>query len=319
MTISIGIPNSSSKFIHRVAASAKLPISGSCKYRQEVGTVICQEYFKLLKNSLLNKKMEGKPEVVTLNEIKQFFAQIAPIKTLANVENARTGEVAPVYSDLNKSTIINQILKIPFSSLQGTIKKSDGPYFKILRHEICHYSINVVEPKYLVHCTKGILSDAQHEAQWGFFATNLYRGLKNPSSFFKSPDHNKLAKVTLVKDVIDKFFSGNVFSGEEKIDVLQKWRHYLKAELKAYNEEFSNAKDDLFFSDADENSLNSKRLLTLAEKSNKKELKRIIENEYFFAEKIEVVEKMLRDELKKERDSHAVFVQNLKNINVKLD
>lgn len=326
-------------------------ITGSIAKRQKVANQLRAEFRQLVEDTFISKENAGEAPTISIDDMKSYFKQLAPnvkTKVISNLSNA---EFYPIYKDKNKLAIKGHILLFPFQNEEKTIRKENQDYLIQLIHDGGgHFPTNITEPKYMLHCTKGKLSPKQHKYQWNFYSKFLYGDITEDLGSLKRLcyKNSKSLRRNFIKEKMHNFFdiepysskirlynysNSQPFSAEEKVDVFQKWRHYLKSEKIAYREQIDFEVDCKFQPKKlieklknnkkvvlKENrrfskkrlSYNSKDYKTLEErihglkifieKSKKIRYQETIEKEFSFTEKIKLLEEMLAKELCKARE-----------------
>lgn len=337
-------------YIQRVAKTARLiGVTGSPAKRGKIADALGKKFSKMIEDTFERKEKAGQEPVITLDEIKSFFKELVPNVKLKIFKTRKISTHGTGFADSTSTEIVEHYLKIPFTDGKNFIKKSDYENLSTLDHEKSHFLQAITEPKYIVHDTKGRLSEKSDKIQWDFYDTFLYKNELEKLNLFtqNALKEDPSLRVGAIKKKIDKFFKQNSFSTREKIDILQNWRHYLKTEVKAYKEDTcSNIKHKYVINDLsekikrneelilDEYDQNDKKILSYnsnlhdgADKKIKalqeftdraKDMKyqEIVETRYFFPQKLKIVEEMLAQGLQKARAKHKIKLDK-NNLNLK--
>lgn len=343
-----------SPVVERVARTAQLiGIKGSPMQREKFADELCLKCAKLMEDTFKLKEQAGQEAVVTKEELKTFYDKLTPNVRLyigsSNKENSLSRASLGYLFDNKGKTVKSYFMELPFVMPQ-IIKKDDEEMMGCWKHETRHFFRHITEPKYSLHATPGDLSYKKYELQGNFYKDILYKNDVDEMSFIKRNwvKINKSARSNFVKKGIEKFFGENAFSSKEKIAALQQWRYRLKDEITAFKDQISVwHQNDLPFNELTEKLKNGKQVkkeftvrdgkkgfcydsnkyLTVEEKIQalknfidkvrEADFKDAVETQFFFPEKIKIIETMLRAELLNARVEHAMLLEQ-KNLNVKL-
>ena len=334
-------PSSISNIHCKVETTAKLlGIKGSPSDRKKIADSLCSQFSQLIIDTFEKKEKAGLEPVVTKSEIKSFFKKLAPnvnIEIMShNPTQTSAGAVKTLLSGANKS-IKGYNFEIPLeSTVKGElIRKCSPDDLDTLGHEAVHLFNFITEPKYLTQFAKDGASSMKEQNCLNFYNKILYADeLNSSANLSQTKTHlmaDKTARGNLLKEGIVNFFNCLALSPEEKIKTLQNWRHSLKSENFAYKDAYTNSttgalglKDlsrklasgedlKINFQDALGNIisvdttkhsiLNDKigEVKAALNKSSQSLCSAVIDNAYFFPEKIKIVEKTLADEIGKIR------------------
>lgn len=323
--------------------------------RTQVAANLRKDFYALLEDTFESKQKASKSGGITIDDIKGIFKKLTPDINIEVQSGYAGGKLAPIYADETKTAVSGYKLFIPFKSTENILYKNEHKYVRQLVHEAGGHCItNVAEPKYMRHVMRGPLSKTQHTVQNNFYDTFLYSENNQSASLFKKFGLGKSVsaeeKMASIKDKVSIFFdpksqteqdklynyyTSEAFDSSSKIDVLQKWRYYLKNEAIAHQEQVAydieckypfkqliaklenNEKvvlSEKSFIDKNKISFDSSKYNSLEEKSFALEqfLKNAqasnyqvtVENEYLFSAKIKLIEDMLSEEMAK--NSHDV-------------
>jgi len=220
--------------IQRVTDTAKLAgITGSCADRMKIAKQLRAQFSKLAED-----KFE-KQGFVTQAEIEGFYKKLMPNLDLEVVnlpKNADYQGQCDFKYNLDKKSISGYRMELPFSETENIIKKDESKYIKTMTHEEEHSILYATQPKYAIKWTKGKLSTEKFDLQSDKYGDFIYNNETKLSSV-----HNKKylrssepARINFIKKDLSSFFNKNSFTPEEKIDTLQRWRHYIREEMTAY-------------------------------------------------------------------------------------
>jgi len=253
----------------RIASSARLSgIKGSEQQRNEMIEGLNNNLFKLIDDAFEKKVKKGEQPLLCGKEILKCVKKVIPkIKIKISSENV-SGFDAFVENifDKNKKTIIGYAFSIP-----ETIKK--GSNDELLRHEMHHILEEAVAPKMAARSnTENLIGRLKNytvyknEEHLYFYEDNLYQKMS-----FK----NTQEEIKYLNTIIKNHFKGFKTPSEEKIEVMQTWRHLLKSELNAYTDQAKFA---------------------CKEKTPDEYLKDKY-GDYLFEPKIKLIEQILKDEI----------------------
>jgi len=255
----------------RVASSAKLKgIKGSETQRNQLAEELNNKLFKIIDNVFEQKgkkRVKWKNPQIEKKELLDCIKKVIP-EVKINIKY----EKDPMYAafienilDRTQKTVVGFTV-----GLRGPVKKGQTTYY--LRHEMRHIFDNVTQPKIAARNNTGILigrlKNYDKNIDWKhfeFYANDLYQKVQNNDI---KNEFNLITKKT------NKYFKELNTTSEEKIEVLQRWRHGLKTELNAYTDEAN------YFN-----------------KKNPKKHRKEDAGAYFFEQKIKLLEQMLKDEI----------------------
>lgn len=319
----------------KVEASAKLlGVKGSAAERKKVADDLYAKFSTMVKDTFEAKEKAGAVPSVTKSEIEEFYKKLAPnvkIELMTTDSDNFCGFVGPVLSGVN--SVKSYFMKLPFG-FGDSIYKSDLSKVKTLTHEANHFFNFITEPKYMAHSEPKKLSFLKKMGESDFYDGVLYRDEVNklpyldPGTIAEHATENKIYRKRSIKSQIINLFDEN-YSSENKIDILQKWRHYLKTEVRAYKEQDAlateleladsvkklNQDKDVAFKYYDE--LGNKKIVSTKNLSSADEKENAVRNaieeksrchysgtvdqQLFIPEKINAIEEVLADEIKAQR------------------
>jgi len=279
--------------VQRVLNTARLKgVTGSVAVRRKGEIAMGKTFDKMMNDVFEAKEKAGKLPVVTLKEIKGIFKKLAQNISL-QVAVSDHGALASKFSR-KKQAIYGYKLKLPLTK-GNLLAKDDSEGFRRLDHEKSHFIRAIFQPKYSVNMIENKRTAEVSRKCDGFYDSTLY-GYDFTGSNRELFMKDKAARGASVRAQIQEFFSKEALSHEEKIESLQSWRHGLKDELLAF-------KDSL-------PAYWGKKLKNNDAKSIKAMVNCTVNDEYFFAPKIKIVENILADEIAKVRaEQKRIFGQ----------
>lgn len=287
--------------------------------------------------SFIDDKFE-KQGFITVSDVNDYYKNSfkgVDITVSKPKSRGYSGQLDFKYSPEKKS-ILGFVLELPFKGIKKAIKKDAVYNVKTAIHEDIHFGIYSTEPKYLVQWTKGILSEKKFNSQSKFYDKIIYDNEFQDQAEKINPKRYKSERIKHFKSLVGNYFNKKHFTQEEKIDVLRRWKYYIKEEICAFkggtfarvqreypikelSKELSNGGElefnETFNSGAIKIDYNSTQYQTVEEKIKglkqfvksvqKTNYKRIIETLCFFPEKLKIVEQMLREEIQNARTELA--------------
>lgn len=261
----------------RVASSARLSgIKGSEKQREQLALEMNNKLFEFVHEIFDQKVKEGKKPAIYKRDLLKCIKKIAPdvdIKVIYEKKDDCNGSLANVFDNAN-NTIKGFVLAI-----RGAVKKDENEH--TLRHEMRHFFDCITQPKFTARDNTQTLlgrlenyTEIKDTKHYNFYDSVLY----NYKKFQNDETENKY-----ITGRIENHFEKNETTPDEKIEILQNWRHSLKAEVNAFSDGVKAIKDI----------------------SNPQAAARKILNQFFFVPKIEIVEEMLKNEINSVRKACA--------------
>lgn len=216
--------------IQRVLSSAKLKnIQATKKSRTDLAKSIRHNF-----ENFVNQTLESK-NFLTLSDTIGYYKANFPDINIGVKKLTRKNCIAYLdikYDSQEKNSIIGYCVEAPFK--WNKIKKENSDGLKSLAHENEHFNIYTIFPKYTVQWTKGKLSNTVFKNQVKFFDDFIYNDEIKGSKNEKKLRNNKKLRSEIFKNEITKYFIRKGYSPEEKIDILRRWRYYIKEEMQAY-------------------------------------------------------------------------------------
>ena len=253
----------------RLAPSAILRgVKGTEQQRTELAQELNNKLFKLIDDVFEQKIKMGKKPKLDIKELLSCIKQVVPnikIKISEKLNRDEAGTVENIF-DKTKKTIVGFRLSLGGNLEQGVNENN-------LRHEMRHDFDSITQPKINARFNTANLigrlpnyTDYIDDKHYNFFDRVLYQE--------KNYEDSQRELEYLTKK-IKKHFKKLETPPEEKIEMLQTWRHSLKSEMNAYKDESEFACNG----------------------GNVEEYMEVEIGDYFFEPKIKLIEKMLKDEI----------------------
>jgi hypothetical protein len=239
-----------SKIQSRVESTAKLlGCKGSEAVRTKVADDLSSRLSQMIRDTFEDQQNSGAEPILSQIALHWFLKKLAPNVNL-KVSAVRPGAnyhgcVTSLMTDNGKS-VKGYNLEIPFDN-GNFIKKDDSGKLGTLCHEARHFFNFITEPKYQAKITLRKIPRHKALAGWNFYGKVLYNEEANalPGHDFatrlkKHLVEDKAARSCEVKKNLDSFLFNSGCSPNEKIQLLQQWRHELKTEIAAYKDKYMN-------------------------------------------------------------------------------
>ena len=291
----------------RVASSARASFKGSDAQRLEMSNKVLGDFYNntkdvFIKNSEISQEQLEK-------ELKKSFPGIN-LKCTPKDKSLGTASLQPFY-DESKKTIIGYDMQLPFYAKSGKLffKEQDAEH---LYHETSHLGDYVYTPKSVAKFNTNRLNekfpgfDKRVGDYEDFYSSKLYA--EDSVGKLEVNGVKGLTKKEKYKKDIMELFNKPAISSEEKIEVLQDWRHSLQTELSAFPNGFKY--DNKLAIEKAVKKYNGienlpKDFISLKTKEMEKYTDLTINKDYSFADKKEVVEEILKNEIAKVRENSA--------------
>ncbi|MFA7659529.1 MAG: hypothetical protein WCY19_08860 [Candidatus Gastranaerophilaceae bacterium] len=215
-------------YIQRIEKTARLiGVKGSVAARQEkFAKKLHADFSKMLEDTF------EKNGVVTRDDVEGFYNNAFPnLDIEININNRNS--VSYNLSD-KKTSIKGYSLDVDFG-LKSFITKSDVDEISYLEHENTHLITAVVHPKYLASHVKTYTEPKYDDASY-FYKMNLYKREINglPECMINEFKADKRARYSRVRGYVDGYLSNPIYTSEDKIFILKNWRLRLLNEMNAY-------------------------------------------------------------------------------------
>jgi len=335
-----------SQVTQNVLRSAKLKINKNkfplLSYKEiaaNARTRLNSDFFQMIDDTFERKEQQGFEPVVYLDEIRNFYKKtLSKLNIIVNKKSS--SDLAAQYGSSNGVTTVKGFeLNYKIKDNKDFIKKGDAETLSDIAHENTHLNLYLTEPKFTRRYLNTNLDQIIDEIQYNFYDSLIYNNeLENlaPDVQKKFLENPKL-RIENVENKTNAFFEKFSISSEDKIEILQAWRHGLKSELAAYRSDIeaetnyayplreltANLENNNQFVIGDIDSefyYDSKKFQSLDDKitslkafiSNRieKTFAKATEQIFFFPEKIEIIEKMLSAEIAKVRLQNKVINEN---------
>jgi len=315
--------------IQRIAQSARIPIKIYMKKFNADSPQGLKAEMSLQFKQMLASRFESKG-FVTRKEIASFFKKLLPDLNLRVVKHDK---VAVKFKLANKGEVVEgYTLRLPFTFTDSSaqiIDKNDFKRISNVYHESDHLMRFVTKPKYLLPYAKGGLSTQLDNLQWGFYNDFLYNNDISalPVERMLKLENSPKNRALYVKQLMINFFEDYMCNSDEKIKLLQKWRYCLKDETQAFfqggeaemnykypiselshkirsgkriklSEEFFNTYNTVSY-DSKVYSAKEEKLEALESFIEKVKIEKAKDTQqnFFFAQKIKIIESMLFEEM----------------------
>lgn len=319
----------------RVLPTAYLSnLTGSVAHRNKVARTLSTNFKNFIYEIFDYKKKNNLPEELTLNEIQRYYDFVHPNIVMKIVEKDPKREHSDGY--LGRIFSENNNIEGFFMGLKFQTNAKGQKFLpkkNILEplHEDKHFNIEITNPKssakqIIFNNCFSLKQEKQAEIN-NFYRFNIYEPeIKKINLSLGSKERCKA-----IRKNIKEFFKKNNFSSEEKIAILQHWRHKIKGEIIAYREGFNdlvdlglrNSKEKLMregkleIKNKDEIIFDSEKILP---ENREKELAKILKEKqkeghkeqretFLFPEKLKILDSLLAREIRKHRKIHAKQVQ----------
>ncbi len=306
----------------KIAPTARLKnITGSSEARERIADSLHAKAMQMIEDIFDKKESAGEPAIITKKEIKNILKKIFPgvkINLIDSKQPSITHDTQNLkYFDI-RTTFSKRWLKPLFQSKSGKkiglitrhyIRDNNTGNLGSLSHELKHLSVYLGNPKTLAKSLYVKNRKIRQEFYEKFLYCDEINKRNNPISYYseyldKLPNLRK--EYTAHK--INHFFNTNKITGDDRIKTLQDWRYRLKGELDAYisgcntQAQYIGRNDTKRMAQPPFNAT-SKIINAYKEGINalltKTLTKETCENKYNFSEKIEVIEKLLVEEMAK--------------------
>lgn len=216
---------------NRVERTAKLMgVSGSVAARNNLASFSTKRAYLMLLDSLNNRTQKGKQPYLTLLEV------IKPIKKLAqgvavsldcSTDKSRCAAVLHEQVQGEIKAIYAHTIELPFVK-NGKSNIIKEPNFYVLPHEIRHFFDGIMQPKLLARENSIQRVDSKYK-HWNLYSDKIY--------FNHGGETDKIKVVSETKNLIEQHFDKHKTKLKDRIEILQYWRYQLKTELTASKEE----------------------------------------------------------------------------------
>lgn len=224
-------------YIQRVAQTARLlGTKGSALDREVMSDKIHAQFFEMLTNKLEEQGFASE------KQLGDFYQKLMPNVDVEVTQYAKSKN--KFINFINKfkirqsigefklkgdNPIAGYILKTNFSTNENIIMADDLKNVGTIVHENTHLCNAVLKPKYATAQLPDLPKKKRKQIE-KLYDKELYK--INPKIDNEDP-------LLILKKKINKFFSDNKFSPEEKITSLDAWRYNLKDENSAYENEIA--------------------------------------------------------------------------------
>lgn len=276
-------------FIQQLASDARLiNIKASSIGRESLSKNLSRKHTYLLDKKLMEQGF------VTKDDLDTFNRTIIPNVNVSIVETNSREPYVDTIIDENTNKVLGLEVGLHFDE-DMRIYSNDKEKRKDIIHEIKHVHNIVAKPKYF-ETMLIMLPKKKDIQQCKFYDKFLYaHDLDNVFVLKRLKlSKNDPQRVNILTDKIEKFFKKKSFTQEEKITTLQQWKYGLKNELSAFDEAIQDA-----LAHNKEISKNAADVKTAQINSflANKEYDEVINKDYFFPQKIKIVESMLAKEM----------------------
>lgn len=282
--------------LERVGRTAKIIIRASDQERKLMANAKKAEFFCICQD-IFAKRSE-----ITHKEIKSTLKKLCPpginFNVVTNTEKKHQGSVAKIYDDpVDPITTVGYIMNLPFVRDAKGYRTLNKKYAEVLFHEVSHFFDFIYNPKIASRLNSMPLFDRfigygkRAEAHYELYETQLYaKEFQDHLGISKDPLRIKQRSESIKNKIYEHFNKLHV-SSEEKIEILQKWRYSLLTEKDSYTDGI--VKNMI---------LNNKPDIDQA-------VNKTVNEEYFFTDKIAIVENCLKAEISKFKNRIAEYIK----------
>jgi len=323
----------------KVEPGAKLArIKGSVAQREKVADNLSKQFSTMVKDTFKFRKDIGVTPLITIREVLGFIEKLTPNLAFV-IKSAKKGCVQPLYNP-SIGSVKGYKLELPFdrNSVASVIYSNDFERLDTLDHEMRHFFDFITQPKYMARFSPSKKNAIRRTDEWNFFEKGLYPpraenplGLETNELIKMRLHENKSARSYAVKHSIQDFFQEQGASSSDQIDMLQTWRHRLKCEVYACHEgytrgtsransfhddvlsivngeevafQYNGLVDTVICTDTRNHSTQKQKILEVKkayQALGEYRFETVVNQLYFFPQKIKVIEEMLAAEIAKVR------------------
>lgn len=312
--------------INRVERTARLMgAKGSAADRNKLASNLNKRFYVMVTDTISKRVQKGKQAYINANEIGKHIEKLAQ-GVLLYLEKA----VDPIYGGFvmphqlkgNVNSIFGLEMALPFVKRGNTnILREDD--LDLLMHESRHFFDMITQPKHLAK--ENHFARIKQSGHWKFYEKNVYTTHENMTG--------SDVKVGL-KSMINIHFDKRKTSLADRINVLQYWRYSVLTELNAFKDQtfycakpvykqlkqkiLSGEKVNISTENDLGNGFNSeefstkkdriKGFLNFEKQDFEHNKKTDIYEEYFFNEKLNLIEELLAESIAKARAKHKNII-----------